>query len=149
MISNDPKFNLGQLNAYKLMFAIKLSMEKWIKKCLAAWFSDLPSINALVFSNLKNFTNSSPSASNLHKFFPMTSKLFFSQQVRTIFKTKHQNLFIIHVHQLPQAPFLHTATHAFTANCIFFSHVFAKFIWFLHATHLLKAIKLRKRKCQT
>ena len=31
----------------------------------------------------------------------------------------------------------------------FFSHVFAKFIWFLHATHLLKAIKLRKRKCQT
>ena len=32
MISNDPKFNLGQLNAYKRMFAIKLSMEKWIKR---------------------------------------------------------------------------------------------------------------------
>ena len=50
MISNDPKFNLGQLNAYKLMFAIKLSMEKKIKKNLAAWFSDLPAINATVFS---------------------------------------------------------------------------------------------------
>ena len=45
---------------------------------------------------------------------------FFSQQVRTIFKTKHKNLFIIYVHQLPQAPFLHAATHAFTTNCIFF-----------------------------
>jgi hypothetical protein len=31
MILNDPKFNLGQLNAYKLMFAIKLSMKKRIK----------------------------------------------------------------------------------------------------------------------
>jgi hypothetical protein len=41
-----PKFNLGQL---KLMFAIKLSMEKQIKKNLAAWFSDLPAINATVF----------------------------------------------------------------------------------------------------
>jgi hypothetical protein len=51
MISNDPKFNLGQLNAYKLMFAIKLSMEKRIKKNLAAWFSDLPAINATVFTN--------------------------------------------------------------------------------------------------
>ena len=36
MISNVPKFNLGQLNAYKLMFAIKLSMEKRIKIFLAA-----------------------------------------------------------------------------------------------------------------
>ena len=36
MISNDPKFNLGQLNAYKLMFAMKCSMEKWIKKF---WFA--------------------------------------------------------------------------------------------------------------
>jgi hypothetical protein len=52
MISNDPKFNLGQLNAYKLMFAIKLSMEKRIKKFLAAWFSDLPAINATVFNRL-------------------------------------------------------------------------------------------------
>jgi hypothetical protein len=52
MISNDPKFNLGQLNAYKLMFAIKLSMEKRIKNFLAAWFSDLPAINATVFSGL-------------------------------------------------------------------------------------------------
>ena len=32
------------------MFAIKLSMEKWMKKILAAWFSDLPAINATVFS---------------------------------------------------------------------------------------------------
>ena len=53
MISNDPKFNLGQLNAYKLMFAIKLSMEKRIKKFLAAWFSDLPAINATVFNNIE------------------------------------------------------------------------------------------------
>ena len=51
MISNHPKFNLGQLNAYKLMFAIiKLSMEKRISNFLAAWFSDLPVINATVFS---------------------------------------------------------------------------------------------------
>ena len=50
MISNDPKFNLGQLNAYKLMFAVKLSMEKQIKKILAAWFSDLTAINATVFN---------------------------------------------------------------------------------------------------
>ena len=50
MVSNDPKFNLGQLNAYKLMFAIKLSMEKQIKKFWAAGFSDLPAINATVFN---------------------------------------------------------------------------------------------------
>ena len=50
MISNDPKFNLGQLSAYKLMFAIKLSMEKPMKKILAAWFSDLPAINGTVFT---------------------------------------------------------------------------------------------------
>ena len=50
MISNDPKFNLGQLNACKLMFAIKLSMKKRIKKFLAAWFSDLPTINATSFN---------------------------------------------------------------------------------------------------
>ena len=49
MISNDPKFNLGQLNAYKLMFAIKLLMEKRIKKIWSAGFSDLPAINATVF----------------------------------------------------------------------------------------------------
>ena len=50
MISNDPKFNLGQLNAYKLMFAIKLSMKKQIKYFWSAEFSDLPAINATVFS---------------------------------------------------------------------------------------------------
>ena len=49
MISNDPKLNLGQLNEYKLMFAIKLSMEKRIKKFWAAGFFDLPAINATVF----------------------------------------------------------------------------------------------------
>ena len=49
MISNDPKFNLGQLNAYKLMFAIKLSMKKQIKKFWSAGFSDLAAINATVF----------------------------------------------------------------------------------------------------
>ena len=53
MISNDPKFNLDQLNAYKLMFAIKSSMEKRIKIFLSAWFSDLPAINATSF---KEFT---------------------------------------------------------------------------------------------
>ena len=52
MISNDPKFNLGQLNAYKLMFAIKLSMEKRIKFFLSAWFSDLPAINATSFRKM-------------------------------------------------------------------------------------------------
>ena len=49
MISNDPKFNLGQLNAYKLMFAIKLLIEKRIKKFWSAGFSDLTAINATVF----------------------------------------------------------------------------------------------------
>jgi hypothetical protein len=34
------------------MFTIKLSMEKRIKFFLAAWFSDLPAINATVFTNL-------------------------------------------------------------------------------------------------
>ena len=34
------------------MFAIKLSMKKRIKKFLAAWFSDLPAINATSFSKL-------------------------------------------------------------------------------------------------
>jgi hypothetical protein len=58
MISNDPKFNLGQLDAYKLMFAIKLSMEKQINFFLAAWFSDLPAINATVFS--RGFTLAPP-----------------------------------------------------------------------------------------
>ena len=43
MILNDPKFNSGQLNAYKLMFAIKLSMEKKIG------LLDFPEINATVF----------------------------------------------------------------------------------------------------
>ena len=52
MISNDPKFNLGQLNAYKLMFAIKLSMEKQMKNFLSAWFSDLPAINATSFKRI-------------------------------------------------------------------------------------------------
>ena len=50
MISNDPKFNLGQLNAYKLIFAIKLSMEKRINFFWAAWFFDLLAINATSFS---------------------------------------------------------------------------------------------------
>ena len=48
MISNDPKFNLGQLNAYKLMFAIKLLMEKRINNFWSAGFSDLPAINARI-----------------------------------------------------------------------------------------------------
>ena len=51
MISNDPKFNLGQLNSYKLMSAIKLLMEKRINNFWSAGFSDLPAINATVFSN--------------------------------------------------------------------------------------------------
>ena len=50
MISNDPKFNLGQLNAYKLTFVIKLLIEKRIKNVWSAGFSDLPAINATVFS---------------------------------------------------------------------------------------------------
>ena len=45
MISSYQKINLGQLNAYKLMFAIKLSMKKRIFFSSSAWFSDLPAIN--------------------------------------------------------------------------------------------------------
>ena len=59
MISNDPKFNLGQLIAYKLMFAIKLLMEKWIKKCWSAGFSDLTAINATVFREVYNLNAAS------------------------------------------------------------------------------------------
>ena len=44
-----PKFNLGQLNAQKLMFSIILLMEKQIKEFWAAGFSNLPLINATVF----------------------------------------------------------------------------------------------------
>ena len=53
MISNDQKFNLGQLNAYKLMFAIRLPMEKQIKNFLSAGLSDLPAINATVFNRTR------------------------------------------------------------------------------------------------
>ena len=38
------------------MFAIKLSMEKWIKKIWAAGFSDLPAINATVVSKVQAFS---------------------------------------------------------------------------------------------
>ena len=38
-VRQRPKFNLGQLNAYKLMFAIKLSMEKRKDKIWAAGLS--------------------------------------------------------------------------------------------------------------
>ena len=50
------------------MFAIKLSMEKQIIFFLAAWFSDLPAINATVFSNSTN---------NLASYF--ASKIFCDQ----------------------------------------------------------------------
>ena len=53
MISNDPKFSLSQLNAYKLMFAIKLSMEKRIKEIF--WLLGLPAINATIFNYLTYF----------------------------------------------------------------------------------------------
>ena len=44
-----PKFNLGHLNAYKLMFAIKILMEK---RTIFFWIAGffLPMINATVFS---------------------------------------------------------------------------------------------------
>ena len=45
-----PKFNLGQLNAYKLMFLMKFSMEKQIKKIWIAGFF-LPAIDATVFND--------------------------------------------------------------------------------------------------
>ena len=44
-----PKFNLGKLNAYKLMFAMKFSIEKRINFFWVAGFF-LPMINATVFS---------------------------------------------------------------------------------------------------
>ena len=44
----------------KLMFAIKLSMEKQIKDFWAAGFSDLPAINATVFSNALFFQTTTP-----------------------------------------------------------------------------------------
>ena len=43
--------NLGQLKVYKLMFALELSMEKWLKKFWAAGFSVIPEIIAFGFSN--------------------------------------------------------------------------------------------------
>ena len=54
---NDPNFNLGQLNAYKLMFAIKLSMEKRINNFWSAGFSYLPAINATSFTTLTGFSS--------------------------------------------------------------------------------------------
>ena len=68
MISNDPKFNLGQLNAYKLMFAIKLLMKKQIIFFWSAGFSDLPAINATVFNRQINLPFSDEnSGQNVHK----------------------------------------------------------------------------------
>ena len=46
-----PKFNLGQVNAYKLMFAIELSMGK--RMIMAAGFGFLYAINAFRFNMLK------------------------------------------------------------------------------------------------
>ena len=43
----ESKFNLGQLNAYKLMFAMKVSMENE-QRNLDCWIS-LPMINATIF----------------------------------------------------------------------------------------------------
>ena len=49
-----PKFNLSQLNAYKLMFAMKFSMEKGI---IFFWIAGLflPAINATGFRYLPVF----------------------------------------------------------------------------------------------
>ena len=44
MISNDPKFNLGQVNAYKLMFAIKLSLST-LFLVSSKWKSFEPDLN--------------------------------------------------------------------------------------------------------
>ena len=49
-----PTFNLGQLNAKKLMFAIKFSKEERIKNFWIAGFF-LPAINATVFNVLDEF----------------------------------------------------------------------------------------------
>ena len=46
-----PPFNLGQLNAYKMMFSMKFSMEKQIRKFWIAGFF-VPAINATVFNSL-------------------------------------------------------------------------------------------------
>ena len=48
-VRKHPKFNLGQLNAYNLMFAMKFSMEKGMKIFWVAGFF-LPVINATVFT---------------------------------------------------------------------------------------------------
>ena len=48
-VRQHPKFNLGQLNAFKLMFAMKISMETPIKRFWIAGFF-LPAINATVFN---------------------------------------------------------------------------------------------------
>ena len=45
-----PNFNLGQLKVCKLMFALELSMKRWIKKIWAAGFSVIPAIIAFGFS---------------------------------------------------------------------------------------------------
>ena len=51
------KFNLGQLNVYKLMFSMKFSMQKQIKDSWIAGFF-LPAINATVFRHkLENLSN--------------------------------------------------------------------------------------------
>ena len=52
-VRKHPKFNLGQLNAYKLMFSMKFSMEKQIKFFGLQDF--LPAINATVFRDSIDF----------------------------------------------------------------------------------------------
>ena len=49
-----PKFNLGKINAYKQMFAMKFSMEKQIKNFWVAGFF-LPGINATALSSKVEF----------------------------------------------------------------------------------------------
>ena len=48
-----PNLDLGQLKVCKLMFALELSMKKWIKKIWIAGFSVIPAINAFGFSKRK------------------------------------------------------------------------------------------------
>ena len=84
MISNvkqHPKFNFGQLNAYKLMFAMKFSMEKRIKKFWVAGFF-LPAINATVFK-CTSLSNSSfyPGKVTLYKHSFATSKMIRSNNM--------------------------------------------------------------------
>ena len=67
------------------------NLQEQVKKAFfyQKWFLPFTVLN----SDLKNFTNSQPPASNF-KSFSWSLELFFSQKVRTILVTKYQKKFI-------------------------------------------------------